>query len=80
MLFRSWAAYKREVNSAKTWIKVKLDNLSMLAYPGAGEMVEVTFDQNYASSNLSGQMKRRQYWQKEAGGWKIIYEGALGAS
>ena len=74
--YRTWSEYKREVNSAKTWIKIKTDNVSMYFYPGAHELAVVTFDQDYASSNLSGQTRRRQYWKKETGGWKILYEGA----
>ena len=31
---------------------------------------------NLRSSNLSGQMKKRQYWIKESGRWKIVFEGA----
>ncbi len=73
--YNAWAEYKREVNSAKTWIKVKVDNVSMFFYPGAGDLAVVTFDQNYTSSNISGQTRRRQYWKKESGGWRIVYEG-----
>jgi murein L,D-transpeptidase YafK len=73
--YNAWSAYKREVNSAKTWIKVKTDNVSMFFYPGAGDLAVMTFEQNYTSSNLNGQTRRRQYWKKESGGWKIIYEG-----
>jgi murein L,D-transpeptidase YafK len=78
--YQAWAEYKREVNSAKTWIKVKVDNVSMFFYPGAGELAVMTFEQNYTSSNLSGQTRRRQYWKKEAGGWKILYEGMVPAT
>jgi hypothetical protein len=38
-------------------------------------MVVVTFDQDYRSNNLSNVMKKRQYWMKEDGAWKIVYEG-----
>ena len=38
-------------------------------------MAVVTFDQDYASSNLSNQMKKRQYWINENGAWRILYEG-----
>jgi hypothetical protein len=31
--------------------------------------------QDYRSNGLSNVMKKRQYWAKEAGAWKIIYEG-----
>ena len=73
--YNHWSAYKRQVNSAKTWIQVKVDNVSIFFYPGKGDLAVVTFDQNYASSNLSGQTRRRQYWKKESGSWKIVYEG-----
>ena len=36
----------------------------------------ITFDQDYASNNLSNQMRKRQYWIHENKGWKIVYEGA----
>lgn len=39
-------------------------------------MVVVTFDQQYRSDNLDNTMKKRQYWKREDGKWKIIYEGA----
>jgi len=73
--YKSWSEYKHQVNGAKTWIKVNVDNVSMFFYPGAGDLAVVTFEQDYASSNLSGQTRRRQYWKKESGGWKILYEG-----
>jgi murein L,D-transpeptidase YafK len=77
---RAWSEYKREVNSAKTWIKVKTDNVSMYFYPGANDLAVVTFDQDYSSSNLAGQTRRRQYWKKETGGWRILYEGMAATS
>ncbi len=71
-----WSAHKRQVGSGKKWIKVSADNLSMFRNPGKEEMVVVTFEQNYRSNNLSNVMKKRQYWQKEDGRWKIVNEGA----
>jgi murein L,D-transpeptidase YafK len=70
-----WSAQKRQVNAAKQWIKVGATNISMFRNPGKEEMVVVTFDQDYRSSNLSNAMKKRQYWMKEDGAWKIVYEG-----
>lgn len=75
MRYESFAEHKRSVNAGKTWLKVKVDNLSMFAYPGAGDTAVVTFDQDYDSSNLSGQSRKRMYWQKENGSWRIVYEG-----
>ena len=69
-----WAKQKRRVNAAKTWIKVSVSNVSMFLYPGYKNLAVVNFDQDYSSSNLSTQMKKRQYWIKENNHWKIVYE------
>jgi murein L,D-transpeptidase YafK len=74
--YAQWVEHKRKVNAGKTWIKVATDSLSMFRNPGTEEMVVVTFELDYQSSNLSNKMSKRQYWIKEDGRWKIIYEGA----
>jgi len=71
----AWAAHKRKVNAAKSWINVRISEVSMLRDP-RGRFVVVTFDQDYRSSNLSNAMRKRQYWRFEQGRWKILYEGA----
>jgi len=71
-----WSAHKRNVNASKRWIKVGLSRVSMIRYPRERDFVVVTFDQDYRSDSLSNVMRKRQYWIKEDGGWKIIYEGA----
>ncbi len=38
------------------------------------QMMMVTFDQDYRSSNNSSKMRKRQYWALENGSWKIISE------
>ncbi|MDP2793915.1 MAG: L,D-transpeptidase family protein [Sulfurisoma sp.] len=73
---QAWIEQKRKVNAAKSWIKVGTGDISMFRNPGKEEYVVVTFDQDYKSSNLSNAMKKRQYWIKEDGRWKIIHEGA----
>ncbi|WP_231623516.1 L,D-transpeptidase family protein [Nitrosospira briensis] len=72
-----WSRHKRQVNTAKNWIKVKISNIGIFLYPGRDDLVVVNFDQEYSSSNLSNKMKKRQYWMREQknGPWKIIYEG-----
>lgn len=73
-----WVQHKRQVNAAKSWIKVGISNVGMFLYPGRDDLVVVNFDQEYSSNNLSNKMKKRQYWMKEnkKGPWKIIYESA----
>ena len=72
----AWSAHKRKVNASKSWIKVNLGRVTMLRYPHERDVVVVTFDQDYKSNGLSNLMKKRQYWMKENGRWKILYEGA----
>ncbi|MGE5469447.1 MAG: L,D-transpeptidase family protein [Bacteroidota bacterium] len=74
--FEQFAAQKRQVNAGKEWIKLKVNNLSVFRNPGKEEIIVVTFDQDYRSNNLNNQMKKRQYWLREDGKWKIIYEGS----
>ncbi len=74
--YATWAKQKQQVNSAKSWIRVNLSNVSALTYPEHPGMVVVSFDQDYSSSNLSNRMKKRQYWIKQNNRWQIIYEGA----
>lgn len=57
-----WRQQKLAVNAAKTWVKVDPANLSAVQYPGEKALAVVTFDQNYQSSNLSGQTRKRQFW------------------
>lgn len=72
----AWSAQKRNVNAGKSWIKVKVDHVSMFLYPGDDNLAVVTFEQDYTSSNTSSKMRKRQYWQHEKGGWRIVHEGA----
>lgn len=74
--YPAWAKQKQLVNSAKSWIKVDLSNISIFTYPEQPNLVVVSFDQDYNSSNLSNRMKKRQYWIKQNNRWRIIYEGA----
>ncbi|GAB2883077.1 hypothetical protein GCM10027046_09400 [Uliginosibacterium flavum] len=73
----AWGKQKREVAAAKSWIKIELSQLSVLRNPGKDDMVMVSFEQDYRSNNLNNVAKKRQYWSKEGGRWKIIYEGTL---
>ncbi len=72
-----WQAHKRRVNAAKSWIKVSLADLSVFRSPGKQDVVAVTFDQDYRSSNLSQRTRKRQYWIEEGGRWKIAYEAPI---
>lgn len=73
----SWKAQKRKVNAAKSWIKVGVKDVSLFAYPGAREMMVVSFEQDYRSNNLSNRTHKRQYWTRENGRWRIVHEAVV---
>lgn len=72
----AWGRHKRQVNGAKSWVKVGVSGVSLFRTPGKEDVVVVTFSQDYRSSNLSNVMKKRQYWLREGARWRIVYEGA----
>ena len=73
----AWIAYKRKVSTGKAWVKVGVSQVSLFAYPGAGPMMMVTFDQDYRSNNLSNRTKKRQYWMREGNRWRIVQETVI---
>ncbi len=74
----AWSAHKRRVNAAKAWIKVRLDDLSVLRSPGKQDLMVVTFQQDYRSNSFAQRSRKRQYWVMEDGRWKIAYEAPVG--
>jgi hypothetical protein len=37
----------------------------------------ITFEQVYRSNNLATRTIKRQYWEREAGQWRIVHEAVL---
>ncbi|GLR15003.1 hypothetical protein GCM10007907_37930 [Chitinimonas prasina] len=75
----TWRAQKQAVNAGKQWAKVKLTDLSLFGYPSAqGDLLQASFMQDYQSSNLNNQMRKRLYMRQEAGRWRISLEGSAG--
>jgi murein L,D-transpeptidase YafK len=74
--YAAWAEHKRGVNAGKRWIEVGVANVAMFRYPREDDFVVVTFEQAYRSDSLKNTMRKRQYWIREEGAWKIVYEGA----
>jgi hypothetical protein len=58
-------------------VKVGVKDLSLFAYPGAGDLMMVTFEQDYRSNNLSNKTKKRQYWAREGKVWRIVHESVV---
>lgn len=75
--FSKWSSHKKRVNSAKKFIRIKTEDLSILKHPKEDVLV-VTFQQHYKSNNYSSVSYKRQYWKQEDDGqWRIIFEGKV---
>lgn len=71
----AFAAYKKEVNAAKTDISVDLSQISIFRYPGESNMVKIMFTQDYSSNNYHATDRKAQYWQADDNGeWQIVLE------
>ncbi|MEO5691627.1 MAG: L,D-transpeptidase family protein [Usitatibacter sp.] len=75
--FAAWKSAKRKINSGKSWVKVGVNDMSLFAYPGGRDMMMVTFEQDYRSSNLSNRTVKRQYWVREGREWRILHEAVI---
>ena len=73
----AWTASKKRVNAGKSWIKVGVSDVSLFAYPGTGDLMMITFEQDYRSNNMSRRTHKRQFWTLEAGQWRIVHEAVV---
>ena len=75
----SWKKRKRMLAKSKTYQRVRLSDISLLAYPTATEakqdIVVARFRQSYQSNNFSSDMQKRLYLKRQGGEWRIVYEG-----
>lgn len=74
--FSTW--YAKQWSSDKSGIlNVKLRDVTQFRYPGKDEMIVSTFTQDtqYPKGKIS--TRKRQYWMKEAAGWRIIFESQV---
>jgi len=73
----AWKARKRKVGAGKSWIKVGISDLSVFGQPEGEGMFVATFTQDYRSSNLSNRTVKRQYWAREGGRWRVVFETVI---
>ncbi len=79
---KGWKRYKERVNGNKKYIKVGLDDVTIIHDPTpwkSGEMVVVEFKQKYQSSNYSDTGKKRLYLTRsdKSQPWQILIEESL---
>jgi murein L,D-transpeptidase YafK len=75
--FAAWRAHKRKVSAGKAWVKVGVSDLSVFGHPAGDAMFVVTFAQDYRSSNLSNRTVKRQYWERDQGRWRVVFETVI---
>jgi murein L,D-transpeptidase YafK len=73
--YSSWTKRRTWANSRKEYISIDIKNLSLFTYPDDKGLLVASFNQTYQSNNYTGVDIKRQYWRKEADGWKVVYEG-----
>ena len=72
-----WKAYKNHVNSAKSFIDVKVSLLSLEPDPDDASTITARFLQEYASNTFVAKRWKMQVWRRdEQGKWRIRYEGS----
>ena len=76
---KSWSQRKRRIAHNKSYQKIQLSDISLLAYPETGtdkkDIVVARFLQDYQSSNYNSEVSKRLYLQRNNDNWKIMYEG-----
>ncbi|MGB0955548.1 MAG: L,D-transpeptidase family protein [Panacagrimonas sp.] len=71
---QAFAEYRREVDRGKTFVEMKVRDLSLFNYPGE-DMLVAKFTLDYRTDHYQTSSRREQYWRRDAqGDWKIIRE------
>ncbi|MFA5938972.1 MAG: L,D-transpeptidase family protein [Sinimarinibacterium sp.] len=73
---KGFAAHKRRVNASKKFIDVRLSDLSLFKYPGAGDDIFLAeFQMEYSSDNFAVTTRKDQFWRRNgSGSWQIVRE------
>jgi murein L,D-transpeptidase YafK len=78
MNYQSFKRQKENVNKGKKFIRVKIDNISVLLPQEKGGQIAVArFTQRYRSSNFESDTRKIFYLKKGQSGWQIIGESRL---
>lgn len=73
---KAFATHKRRVNASKKFIDVRLSDLSLFKYPGAGDDIFLAeFQMEYSSDNFAVTTRKDQFWRRNgSGSWQIVRE------
>lgn len=73
----SWAALRGATARHKSWRRVRLEDLSLFAYPQEASgrpLLVARFEQHYASNNYTERSRKQLYLAREAEAWQVLYE------
>ena len=73
--FEKRVAHILRIIEKKTFIKVKVENLSLFYYPKNENLIYADFKQFYESNNFNTSSNKKIFWKKEKDKiWRILYE------
>jgi murein L,D-transpeptidase YafK len=70
----AWFLKQRQSTEGARDISIKLRDVAQFRYPGKDEIIVSTFTQESMVGKSKTNIRKRQYWIKEASRWRIIYE------
>ncbi len=70
------AKYKKILQGVKS-VKVDIKDATYFLYPGRDDLIVGTFTQEMTIGKVRNSVRKRQYWAKESGHWKVISESNL---
>jgi murein L,D-transpeptidase YafK len=70
----TWFPRNHQFFSRVKGLSIKLRDVSYFFYPGRDDLIVSTFTQDAMVGKSKSSVRKRQYWAKEGGHWKIVYE------
>jgi len=58
-------------------LSVKLSDMTLFRYPGREDLMVSTFNLETAIGKNRNTIRKRQYWAREGGAWKIVFESMI---
>jgi murein L,D-transpeptidase YafK len=71
-----WLAGQRKLTEALVRPSMALRSLSLFRYPGREEVVVATFTVDAVAGLKRVSIRKRQYWGREGGAWKVVSESS----
>jgi murein L,D-transpeptidase YafK len=70
----TWFPKQHQIFNRVKDLSIKLRDVSYFFYPGRDDLIVSTFTQDVVIGKSKSSIRKRQYWSREGGQWKIIYE------